>query len=161
MMIRTLSLLAGLWLAGGTHATEADHIHASKAWIRLLPGNLPAGGFVVLENHGDQPASLRAASSSIYADVMLHKSSTTGGMGRMEMVDNLTIPANGKAELSPGGYHLMLMKASKPVNVGDTVKLSLQFSDGSTLNTDFIARPANTIDGAESPSGHEMDHSRH
>ncbi len=36
-------LLGGLLLAGGIHATAAEHVHASQAWIRVLPGSLPAG----------------------------------------------------------------------------------------------------------------------
>jgi copper(I)-binding protein len=48
--------------------------------------------------------------------------------------------------LAPAGYHLMLMKAVSPVKPGDTVKLTLKFSDGSTLTTDFMARPANAVD---------------
>ena len=139
-------LLGGLLLAGGVHATAAEHIHASHAWIRVLPGALPAGAYVTLENDGDQPVALSGASSTIYADTMLHQSSTAGGMSRMTMVDALTVPAHGKAVLAPASYHLMLMQASAPVKPGDTVQLTLQFSDGSTLVTDFIARPANALD---------------
>lgn len=147
---RTLPLLAlGLLPWATLHAGEAAHIHASQAWIRVLPGDLPAGAYVVLENHGDQPAALRGARSDRYASIMLHKSSAEGGMSRMAMVDSLVIPAHGKAALSPGGYHLMLGQASQPVKVGDTVKLTLQFADGSTLDTDFAARPANATDAGE------------
>jgi copper(I)-binding protein len=139
-------LLAGLLLAGGAHAGEAEHIRASQAWLRVLPGDLPAGAYVTLENTGDQPASLRGASSASYASVMLHKSSTEGGMGRMSPVDDLVIPAHGKAQLSPGAYHLMLMKAAAPVKPGDKVELTLVFGDGSKLAVDFLARPANATD---------------
>ena len=42
------------------------------------------------------------------------------------------------------GYHLMLMQADSPVKPGDSVSRSmLKFADGSTLATDFLARPAN------------------
>jgi copper(I)-binding protein len=144
----TLPLLAaGLLLAGGVHATEAEHIRASGAWIRVLPGDLPAGAYVTLENTGDQAASLRGAHSARYGEAMLHQSSGAGGVNRMAMVDELVIPAHGKAELSPGGYHLMLMKAAAPVKIGDTVKVTLSFGDGSTLDADFIARPANATGG--------------
>lgn len=136
-------LVAGLLPALGAHATEAQHVRASAAWIRLLPGDLPAGAYVTLENTGDQPASLRGARSPRYAEAMLHQSSSEGGVSRMAMVDELAIPAHGKAELSPGGYHLMLMKPTAPVKIGDTVKVTLSFADGSTLDADFIARPAN------------------
>ena len=138
-------LLGGLLLAGGVHATAAEHIHASHAWIRVLPGDLPAGAYVTLQNDGDQQAALIGASSTIYADIMLHQSSTAGGMSRMTMVDALNVPAHGKAVLAPAGYHLMLMQASAPVKPGDTVQLTLNFTDGSTLATDFIARPANAV----------------
>ena len=144
---RALSLLiAGMLLAGGAHATEAEHIRASQPWLRVLPGDLPAGAYVTLENTGEQPASLHGASSATYASVMLHKSTTEGGMGRMTSVDNLVIPVHGKAQLSPGGYHLMLMKAAATVKPGDQVKLTLIFGDGSKLDADFLARPANATD---------------
>lgn len=147
---RTLPLLvAGLLLAAGVHATEAQHVRASGAWIRVLPGDLPAGAYVTLENTGDQAASLRSARSASYASAMLHQSSSEGGVSRMSMVDDLAIPAHGKVELSPGGYHLMLMKAASPVKVGDKVKVTLTFGDGSTLDTDFVARPANASSASD------------
>lgn len=151
-------LLAGLLAAGGVHATAAEHVHASHAWIRVLPGTLPAGAYVSLENDGDQPVALSGASSTVYADVMLHHSSTAGGMSRMTMVDALTVPAHGKAVLAPAGYHLMLMQASAPVKPGDTVQLTLKFTDGSTLPTEFIARPANAMDSGENHAMPSMEH---
>lgn len=143
---RTLTLpllVAGLIGVTGAQAAEADHIRTSQAWIRLLPGDLPAGGYVTLENTGSQTASLRGAHSPSYASTMLHQSSGAGGVSRMTMVDSLSIPAHGKAQLSPGGYHLMLMKGMAPVKTGDKVKVTLIFGDGSSLDTDFVARPAN------------------
>jgi copper(I)-binding protein len=147
-------LFAGLLLAGGVHATAAEHIRASHAWIRVLPGNLPAGAYVTLHNDSAQPVALTGASSAAYAEVMLHHSSTAGGMSRMSMVDTLTVPAHGEAVLAPAGYHLMLMKAKTPVKPGDTVPLTLKFSDGSTLATDFAARPANAVDAGEPHAAH-------
>lgn len=147
-------LLAGLLLCTGAQATAADHVHASHAWIRVLPGDLPAGGYVTLRNDSDQPVALNGARSPAYADVMLHRSSTAGGMSRMTMVDTLTVPAHGDAVLAPAGYHLMLMQPIAPVKPGDTVKLTLTFSDGSTLATDFIARPANAVDAGEEHAAH-------
>lgn len=150
MINRTLPLLAaGLLLAMSAHASEAEHVRASQAWIRVLPGDLPAGAYVVLENTGDQTATLRSASSVRYGNVMLHKSSSEGGVSRMAMVESLVIPAHGKAELAPGGYHLMMSKANPPVKVGDDVKLTLHFDDGSTLDTRFVTRPANATDAGD------------
>ncbi|MFC5579711.1 copper chaperone PCu(A)C [Rhodanobacter terrae] len=151
----TLSiLLAGFLLTGAVHAGASDHVHASHAWIRVLPGGLPAGAYVTLRNDGDQAVSLSGARSTVYADAMLHRSSTAGGVSRMTMVDALNIPAHGEARLAPAGYHLMLMQANAPVKPGDTVRLTLDFTDGSTLATDFIARPANAMDAGDDHAGH-------
>lgn len=141
----TLTLLTGMLLAGAAHATAAQHIRTSHAWIRVLPGSLPAGAYVTLANDGDQPAALSGASSTAYGRVMLHQSSMEGGMSRMTMVDSIEIPAHGQAVLAPAGYHLMLMQPVSPVKPGDTVRLLLKFSDGSSLPADFIARPANAL----------------
>lgn len=137
------ALLAGALVTGSARAAQADQVHASHAWIRVLPGSLPAGGYVTLRNDADQPAILRGASSAAYAQIMLHESSTAGGMSRMRMLDRLTIPAHGQIALAPSGLHLMLMDPARPVPVGSTVKLVLRFDDGSSLATDFTARPAN------------------
>lgn len=146
MSLRPLPLLlAGLLCAGTVHAAQADQVRASGGWIRVMPANLPAGGYVTLRNEGDQPAVLDGASSAAYGSVMLHQSSTETGMGRMRMVDRLVVPAHGQVALSPGGYHFMLMDAARPVQPGQTVQVTLHFADGSTLATGFLAKPANAL----------------
>ena len=146
MTLRSLPLLlAGLLGASAAHAGQADHVHTTGAWIRVMPASLPAGGYVTLRNDGDQPVVLDGASSAAYGSVMLHESSTDTGMGRMRMVDRLTVPAHGQVALAPGGYHFMLMDAAKAVQPGQTVRITLQFADGSTLATDFLAKPANAL----------------
>ena len=151
---RLFALVAGLSLVASVHATAADHVHATHAWIRVLPGALPAGAYVTLDNDGDRPVALTGASSKSYARVMLHHSSTQGGISRMTTVDSLPVPAHGKAVLAPAGYHLMLMQAADPVKPGTAVRLLLKFSDGSTLPTDFIARPANALDDGTGHTDH-------
>jgi len=146
MTLRSLPLLlAGLLGAGAAHAGQADHVRADDAWIRVMPASLPAGGYVTLRNDGDAPAVLDGASSAAYGSVMLHQSSTDTGMGRMRMVDRLTVPAHGQVALAPGGYHFMLMDAARPVQPGQKVQVTLHFADGSTLATDFVAKPANAL----------------
>ncbi|HEV7122639.1 MAG TPA: copper chaperone PCu(A)C [Rhodanobacter sp.] len=156
----TCIALAGLAFTAGVHAAAADHVRATHAWIRVLPGALPAGAYVTLENDSDQPVALTGASSKTYAQVMLHHSSSQGGVSRMTMVDSLRVPAHGKAELAPAGYHLMLMRAVAPVRPGATVRLLLKFSDGSTLPTNFMARPANALDDGTEPDG-DTEHGGH
>ena len=63
-------LLAGLLCAGLAHAGAPAHVTASHAWIRVLPGKLPAGAYVVLRNDGDRPVLLTGASSPAYGEAI-------------------------------------------------------------------------------------------
>jgi len=137
----------GLLLSGSAHCTQAGQIAASHAWIRLLPGDLPAGGYVALRNSGADGVVLIGAHSKTYASVMLHQSiRDAAGMDRMVMVRHLAIPAHGQVALSPAGYHLMLEQASSAPKVDGTVQITLDFADGSHLPVAFLVRPANATD---------------
>ena len=128
-------------------AAQADQIKASHAWIRLLPGDLPAGGYVTLDNQGASAATLVSAQSTAYASVMLHQSAMDqAGNSAMHMLDRLTIPARGGVALAPAGYHLMLQQAAHPLKPGDKIDVTLNFADGSHLQVPFLIRPANTVD---------------
>lgn len=146
-MLRSLAFALAL-SAGAAHAadkptTATPPVKASNGWIRVLPGSLPAGGFVTFENTSDRALSIVSATSADYGDAMIHRSSTEGGMGRMEMVDSLPLPAKQATALSPGGYHVMLMNAKHPIKPGDTLTVTFKLSDGEELPVKMLARPAN------------------
>ena len=140
-----LALATAVALASAlpVHAKDSAAVRVSGAWIRVLPGSLPNAGYAVLHNDSNQVVALVSADSPAYGRVMLHKSVETGGVSRMLPVKQLAIPAHGKATLAPGGYHLMLMQRALPVKPGMRVKIRLHFADGSMLESEFLARPAN------------------
>lgn len=142
MMLRSLAALL-LVLGTTAHAADTAPVEASAGWIRVLPGSLPAGAYVTFENRSGTALKIVGAESADYAEAMIHRSSTEGGMGRMEMVDSVPLPAHGKVEFNPGGYHVMLEKPKHPVKAGDTLTLTFDLSDGQKLPVTFVARPAN------------------
>ncbi|MET0616252.1 MAG: copper chaperone PCu(A)C [Luteibacter sp.] len=143
MMLRTLAATLFALSATAAQAADAPAVEASAGWIRVLPGSLPAGAYVHFENR--TPGSLRiiGAESADYGEAMIHRSSTEGGMGRMEMVDSVALPPNGKLDFTPGGYHVMLTEAKHPVKTGDHLTITFELSDGRKLPVSFVARPAN------------------
>lgn len=133
-------------LTGGAHAADAGSVQVSRAWIRVLPSDLPAGGYATLRNAGDTPLVLIGVRSPDYRQVMLHESTTHNGQSTMAMIERLPLPPHAVVKLAPGGYHLMLMHALHPVMPGDHVKVTLLFADGRTLDVEFLARSANAAD---------------
>ncbi|HET6631806.1 MAG TPA: copper chaperone PCu(A)C [Rhodanobacteraceae bacterium] len=140
---------AALAMAGNASATPAAAgsaaapLAVSNAWIRLLPGDLPAGGYATLRNTGDQALRLTSAHSNAFRMVMLHQSTHGKGMESMHMVSGIDIPAHGEVTLAPGGYHLMLMHRSRSLKPGDTVTITLKLADGRQQDAAFAVRPAN------------------
>lgn len=147
MKQRVLFLLFAAVLAPSAQAAQADQIRASHPWIRLLPVNLPAGGYVTLDNGGADAVTLVSVQSDAYGTVMLHQSSTDrAGHSSMHVLDRLIIPAHGQALLAPAGSHLMLERAAHALHPGETVELTLTFADGSHLQVPFLIRPANAAE---------------
>src|SRR6185437_1179511 len=89
-------------------APASPDAQVEHAWIRWLPARLPAAGYTVIRNEGDEILRITGARSPDYGMVMLHHSRLAHGDSTMEMVDHLDIPPHGSVTLAPGGYHLML-----------------------------------------------------
>ena len=50
-----------------------------------------------------------------------------GGMMTMREVDRIEVPAGETVVFEPGGYHVMLLDLAEPLEVGDTVEVTLTF----------------------------------
>lgn len=137
--------LAALVPPAAAQPGTAPTVTASQAWVRWLPNDLPAAGYVTLTNQGNAPIDVKEASSADYGSVMLHQTVSSGSTSQMVMVDKATIPAHGSLQIAPGGYHFMLEEPTRKIKPGDTVHLRLKFSDGTTLDTPFpVRRPGQT-----------------
>lgn len=137
-----LRALGWLAVAAAAHAAPAaPAMQVRDAWVRWLPGDLPAGGYVTLVNNGDRATSLIAASSPDYADVSLHRSRTVAGTSQMMPVHEITVAAHSIVEFAALGYHLMLAHPHKALKPGDRVPVTLSFADGAAMIVQFELRP--------------------
>ncbi len=120
----------------------AGGIEVSDAWIRSLPANLPAAGYFTLHNTSGKEISLTAAQTPGCGMLMLHKSTQSGGMGSMEDVASVAVPAGGTVKFAPGSYHLMCTDPAPAIKPGASVTVTLSFSDGSKSQTSFAVKNA-------------------
>lgn len=125
-----------LSLAGAAGACEDVRIY--HAWIRLLPANLPAGGYFVLENQTNHTITLTDISTSAFGGAMMHQSVN----GTMRPVRSINVPAGEEFRFAPGGYHIMFMPPHDPLQPGDWVSVTFEFADGSTRSTEFLVKGA-------------------
>jgi copper(I)-binding protein len=134
--LTTCSLLAPAPCSADVAAT----ITVSNAWIRWLPSNLPAAGYATLRNVGDQPATLTGASTPDYGAAMFHESRNQRGVEQMMPIDSIEIKPHSQVSFAPQSYHIMLMRPTRNIHPGDSVLLSLHFSNGQSLPVQFEVR---------------------
>lgn len=99
-------------------------------WVQEGPPSQKiTAAYMVIENHGKADVELKGASTSSADVIELHKMELVDGLMKMRRVDSINIPAGGKVELKPGGYHLMVIGLKQPLKEGDMVSISLEFSN--------------------------------
>lgn len=136
-------------IAAAAAAPTPTGVRVEHAWIRWLPANLPSAGYAVIVNDSDTPLRLTGVRSADYGMVMLHRSLLADNDSRMEMVPSLEIPAHASVTLAPGGYHLMLSRATRTLKPGDKVPMTFEFAGGAELQADFSVLPANASGPAD------------
>ncbi len=117
-------------------------MQVSDAWIRALPAGLPAAGYFTLHNTASKEVALTGAASPACGMLMLHKSDESNGMGSMQDVQRVTVPAGGTVKFAPGGYHLMCMNPAPALKPGASVTVTLSFSDGGKSAVPFAVKNA-------------------
>ncbi|SON53824.1 hypothetical protein HDIA_0283 [Hartmannibacter diazotrophicus] len=95
------------------------------------PGAHVAGVYMKLENTSDKEIRLLNAATDAARDVLLHDMPMIEGVVTMTPVsEGIPIPAHGRIDLHPGGYHIMLSGLVKPLQPGRNFPMTLAFSDG-------------------------------
>jgi len=138
--VRRILVLATLCLFGlqNSNACAASpDLTVNQARIRWLPGDLPMAGYMTLHNNSQHKMVLTGVICDWFGASMMHQNVEQSGMSRMAMLKNVTIAPGGTVNFAPGGYHLMLMKRQKVINVGEKIPMTLTFEDNSRLTVTF------------------------
>jgi copper(I)-binding protein len=123
-----------------TPGPSTTSIAVETAWIRWLPAGLPAAGYLTLTNTGDKPLALDGASSPSYGDVSIHHSIRRGTTETMTPVKEVTLEPHQTVAFESTGYHLMLMQPAAAVTTATRIRITLHFSDASSLTVPFKLR---------------------
>ncbi|MFN8518575.1 MAG: copper chaperone PCu(A)C [Chloroflexota bacterium] len=110
-------------------------LRVEGAWARTSPMmELAGAAFMVLINDGPTDDALVTVGSPRATTVEIHQTTTdANGVMAMAPVASVPVPAGGRTELAPGGYHVMLIGLLEPLLEGDVVPLTLTFQSGTVI----------------------------
>lgn len=147
---------AALFLLLASAVAHAE-VTVANAWARAtVPQQKASGAFMTLTSSTD--TRLVAASSPAAGVAEIHEMKMEGNVMKMNAIAGLDLPAGKAVELTPGGYHLMLMQLARPLEAGSTIAVSLTFEDAagkrSSMDIQVPVKPLSTpAHGGMSQSG--------
>jgi hypothetical protein len=149
-------LLVILSSACSSQPTQDKTMEIQNAWARpamlmntesssnesghMSEGDSVSAAYMIIRNNGNSADKLVRVSSEICEAVELHTSLTEGDVTKMMPVDGIEIPANGQAELKPGGLHIMLIGLKQDLKVSDKIRLQLEFENSSPMEIEVEVR---------------------
>jgi copper(I)-binding protein len=160
MFRRLAAAAAALFLAAlpaSAHEVKAGDLVLTDLWTRATPAGAPAaGGYLTITNNGKTEDMLRLVASPEAAKSELHLMQMKDGVMTMRPVEGgIVIPAGGKVQLSPDGYHIMFIGPKEPLKEGCKLPVTLTFTHAGTVSTFLHILPI----GAKGPDGMgEMNH---
>lgn len=120
-------LVLSVLLAGCAPPEQASP-SVTDAWVRAAPPTAGmTAGYMTVTNPGNRPVLLTAVSSAAFDRIELHTTIMEDGIAKMREEDQVAIPAGGTVSFEPGGRHLMMFGATRPLSEGDAIALVVTF----------------------------------
>ncbi len=141
-------------------------VTVTDAWVRAVPdlaeGDM-TGVFMTIANSGTEDVYVTGGTDTTgltETPLEAHEvvADASGEMVMQLAEGGILVPAGGSVQLMPGGFHIMYWNLTKPIAVGDTITLTLNLSDGTTIDVNAIAM---TLDGGTEkyvPANGGMEH---
>jgi copper(I)-binding protein len=142
---------------GHAHDFKSGPLTIDHPWARATPpGAKVAGGYLTIDNSGQEPDRLVSATAEIAGRVEIHEMGVVDGVMKMRpLPDGVEIPAGGAVELKPGSYHIMFMDLARPLKEGEDFSGTLTFAKGGSVDVTYAVGP---IGSSTPPDGAQHDH---
>ena len=136
-MLTVKQLLSFLLFSILSFSVHAD-IQMIKGTVKAVPaGEETAPAYVTLKNDDRSPVFLVSASSKDAYKVDLQEAQDSDGAIFMNSVDKIFIHASRVTAINGRRQQLLLLGPKKSLSTGETVHLSLSFSNGQTIETEL------------------------
>ena len=122
------------------------------AWSKATIGaGRPGVFYVEIANAGSADDALIGIATPAAGMPMLHETVVQDGIASMPHAMSIPVPAGQNVQLSPGGYHGMLMGLTTAIKEGDSFPVTLSFEKAGevTVNVDVLSLRAEGPDCAD------------
>jgi copper(I)-binding protein len=89
--------------------------------------------YMIIHNDGSAADHLLSAAAEVATAVELHETRVSSGMSQMHRVRSIDVPAGGRAELRPGGLHIMLLGLERDLAEGSQFPAVLRFEKAGSI----------------------------
>jgi copper(I)-binding protein len=153
--VGVLAMMGGVVVVSQASSGNMGHrhttIHLENAWARRAPSMVQAGEsrqgsgamtagngavYVTVSNHGSELDALLSVSTNLAKSAELHETVEQAGKMVMRRRPKFDVPAGGKLEMKPGGYHIMLLGLKQDLKPGDTVNVGLTFEKAGQMSVE-------------------------
>ena len=118
-----------------SHLPHDKTVTVEGAFARATIGAGKTGAaYLSIHNPTSRPDRLIGARTDVAKHAKLHTHLHENGVMKMRPIDGVEVPAHGRAELKPGGDHLMLMGLSAPLKMGDNFSVTLVFEEAGEIS---------------------------
>jgi copper(I)-binding protein len=117
-------------------APERIDLEVSRVFVTEPVTGERAAMYFSVTNNGDVDDELLAVSTTAARVAEIHRTEHEGGTMKMVPVDALNVPAGGRLDLAPGGYHVMLLELTQNLFPDDRFDVTLRFRHAG----DMVAR---------------------
>ena len=110
---------------------NGDVVAIMNAWVREAHADAKINaGYMTLVNVDSEEVALVKVESEAFESIEVHEMIRVDGFMKMREVTDMVIPAQGQAQLAPGGKHLMMMGPREHLTKGQEVVMTLTFRSG-------------------------------
>lgn len=122
-------------LAAACAPTETPQGRAvTAAWARAADSGATGGAYLTIVNHDSVTVELvSVATAPLAASAEVHESMQHDGMSHMMPRTSVSIGARDSLVMAPGGMHVMLNQLTRALTAGDSVPLTVRFSNGDSV----------------------------
>jgi copper(I)-binding protein len=151
-----LALLIGSG-AAFAHSYTVGPLKIGHPWSRATPaGAKVGGGYLSIENTGGTADRLVSVSAPFAGRTEIHEMATTNGVMTMRPMEaGVEVPAGGKVEFKPGGFHIMFMELKQPLKQDERLKGTLTFEKAGTVEVEFKVESIGFKGGGNDASAHK------